>query len=86
MVYTDVTEMKRREAELAQNTKRLEIALEKEVELSSMKSNFVATASREFRTPLTITASAFPSMKLTAFSTPFSGLKIHPPSAVPGLA
>ncbi len=67
MVYTDVTEMKQREAELAQNTKRLEIALEKEVELSSMKSNFVATASREFRTPLTITASAFPSMKSIAF-------------------
>ncbi len=58
VVYTDVTNMKSREAELAQNSTRLEIALDKEVELSSMKSNFVATASHEFRTPMTTIFSA----------------------------
>jgi len=56
-IVRDITpriEAEKRARDALLEAKRLEIELEKERELSELKSRFVSTASHEFRTPLTV--------------------------------
>ena len=58
-IIQDVTELKKAEIAIKESENKLKIALEKERELSELKSRFVSMASHEFRTPLsTILSSA----------------------------
>ena len=50
--YTDITELKRREAELASLVQELELARDAANEASRTKSSFLANMSHELRTPL----------------------------------
>ena len=51
-VFTDITEMKRREAELAELVQKLEVARDQAMESTRAKSNFLANMSHELRTPM----------------------------------
>jgi signal transduction histidine kinase len=51
-VYTDITELKRREDELAQLVEKLEIARDQAEAATRTKSEFLANMSHELRTPL----------------------------------
>jgi len=51
-IYTDITEIKRREAELAQLVEQLKITRDQAMEASTAKSRFLANMSHELRTPL----------------------------------
>ena len=51
-VYTDITEAKKREAELADLVDRLTVARDQAMEASRTKSQFLANMSHELRTPL----------------------------------
>jgi signal transduction histidine kinase/CheY-like chemotaxis protein len=51
-VYTDVSELKRREAELAELVRKLETARDQAMEATRAKSHFLANMSHELRTPL----------------------------------
>ncbi|HEX6111379.1 MAG TPA: PAS-domain containing protein, partial [Geminicoccaceae bacterium] len=51
-VFTDITQLKQREAELAELVERLEEARDQSAAVSRAKSNFLANMSHELRTPL----------------------------------
>jgi signal transduction histidine kinase len=51
-VYTDITELKRREAELAELVRKLQLANEQAMQATQAKSTFLANMSHELRTPL----------------------------------
>lgn len=51
-IIQEVTELKKAEIAIKESERKLKIALEKERELSELKSRFVSMASHEFRTPL----------------------------------
>jgi signal transduction histidine kinase/DNA-binding response OmpR family regulator len=51
-VYTDITELKRREAELAELVKKLQLARDEAMQATQAKSTFLANMSHELRTPL----------------------------------
>ncbi len=51
-VYTDITELKQRQAELAELVNKLEIARDQAMQATRAKSEFLANMSHELRTPL----------------------------------
>jgi PAS domain S-box-containing protein len=51
-IYTDITELKRREAELAELVDQLKLMRDQAMEASTAKSRFLANMSHELRTPL----------------------------------
>ena len=51
-IIQEVTELKKAEIAIKESETKLKVALEKERELSELKSRFVSMASHEFRTPL----------------------------------
>jgi adenylate cyclase len=51
-VYTDITELKQREAELAELVRKLELARDQAMRATEAKSAFLANMSHELRTPL----------------------------------
>ncbi len=51
-IMQEVTELKKAELAIKESERKLKISLEKERELSELKSRFVSMASHEFRTPL----------------------------------
>jgi signal transduction histidine kinase/HAMP domain-containing protein len=51
-VYTDITQLKGHEAQLAQLVKKLEIARDQAMEANRAKSQFLASMSHELRTPM----------------------------------
>lgn len=66
---TQIKERKSAEEALRKNEEELKKALEREKELSELKSRFVSMASHEFRTPLTTIASSSELIKLYTEST-----------------
>jgi signal transduction histidine kinase/DNA-binding response OmpR family regulator/methyl-accepting chemotaxis protein len=52
LTYFDITELKRREAELAELVEKLEIARDQAMQATRAKSEFLANMSHELRTPL----------------------------------
>ncbi|HET6468417.1 MAG TPA: response regulator [Geminicoccaceae bacterium] len=51
-IYTDITELKRREGELAELVQKLELARDQAMQATQAKSHFLANMSHELRTPL----------------------------------
>jgi adenylate cyclase len=51
-IYTDLTELKQREAELADLVQKLELARDQAMQATQTKSHFLANMSHELRTPL----------------------------------